>query len=173
MYYFFPESFTQDTSNKAEQPKASVNNIPKVVDNKRKHMLKILSQSQIDQLLMNTMKEDMLLNFGTITRITTCLTSIGDGIASGMELLAKALTQNQPVHPPRFANPAFYYPTSQAHKYPGQCGGLNTQPYQQLFPNIAAPSASSTIAGTCGAVSAANDTLYNNEGNGIIYSNIQ
>jgi len=41
--------------------KVSVSNIPKLVDNKRRHMEKSLSQAQRDRLLMSTAKEDLLM----------------------------------------------------------------------------------------------------------------
>lgn len=68
-------------------------------------MEKSLSQAQHDQLLMNAAKEDivmekeMLKSFerstktmeDSISQMTDCLTSLGDGIATGMRLLANAL----------------------------------------------------------------------------------
>ena len=61
-------------------------------------MEKTLSQAQRDQLLMNTAKEDLLMKKEmmesfqqsnktleeSISKMTMCLTSLGDGIASGM-----------------------------------------------------------------------------------------
>lgn len=81
-----------------EKGKVSVSNIPKFVDNKRKHMEKSLSQAQRDHLLMSTakgdmhLKKDMLAAFersnktldDSISKMTTCLTSLGEGIALGM-----------------------------------------------------------------------------------------
>ena len=69
---------------------------------------KSLSQAQRDQLLMNAAKEDvimkkeMLKSFqrstktmeDSISKMTDCLTSLGDGIATGMRLLANALAGN-------------------------------------------------------------------------------
>ena len=53
------ETFEPSTDQK---PKGvTVSNIPKLVDNKRRHMEKTLSQAQRDQLLMNTAKEDLLM----------------------------------------------------------------------------------------------------------------
>ena len=53
------ETFEPSTDQK---PKGvAVSNIPKLVDNKRRHMEKTLSQAQRDQLLMNTAKEDLLM----------------------------------------------------------------------------------------------------------------
>ena len=89
-----------------------VSNIPKLVDNKRRHMEKSLSQAQRDHPLMSTTKEDLLMKKDileafersnktlddSITKKTTCLTSLGEGIASGMRLLAMALA-NPPANP--------------------------------------------------------------------------
>ncbi|CAH3023629.1 unnamed protein product [Porites evermanni] len=53
------ETFEPSTDQK---PKGvAVSNIPKLVDNKRRHMEKTLSQAQRDQLLMNTAKEELLM----------------------------------------------------------------------------------------------------------------
>ena len=96
-------------------------------------MEKTLSQAQRDQLLMNTAKEDLLMKKEmmesfqqsnktleeSISKMTVCLTSLGDGIASGMQMLAMALScqpQNnvpQVFHPhfntySRFASPPSY-----------------------------------------------------------------
>lgn len=84
----------------------SLSNIPKLVDNSRGHIEKTLSQAQRDQLLMNTSKEDlrtkkeMMESFPqsnktleeSISKMTRCLTSLGDGIASGKQMLAMALS---------------------------------------------------------------------------------
>ena len=87
-----------------------VSSIPKLVDNKRKHMDKCLSQAQRDQFLMSTakddaiMKKDMLHAFekssetleDAISKMTDCLTSQGNGIAQGMQMLATALSNTNP-----------------------------------------------------------------------------
>ena len=99
----------------------AVSKIPRLVD-KRKHMEKALSQAQRDQLLMNSAKEDavmkkeMLKSFErsnktmeeSIGKMTDCLTSLGEGIATGMRMLANAIAsthQPQPqAYPPQFNN---------------------------------------------------------------------
>ena len=67
-------------------------------------MEKNLSQAQRDLLLMNTAKENLIMKKKnmrsfeqsnktleeSISKMTECLTSIGDGIASGMHMLAGA-----------------------------------------------------------------------------------
>ena len=108
------ETFEPSTDQK---PKGvTVSNIPKLVDNKRRHMEKTLSQAQRDQLLMNTAKEDPLMKRemvksfeqsnksleDSISKMTTCLTSLGDGIAKGMQMMAMALSaqpHNSTAHP--------------------------------------------------------------------------
>lgn len=81
-------------------------------------MEKSLSQAQRDHLLMSTAKEGMHLKKGmlaafersnktlddSISKMTTCLTSLGEGIASGMRMLAMAL-----ANPPANPSPAMPY----------------------------------------------------------------
>ena len=69
-------------------------------------MEKTLSQAQRDQLLMNTAKEDLLMKRemvksfeqsnksleDSISKMTTCLTSLRDGIAKGMQMMAMSLS---------------------------------------------------------------------------------
>ena len=55
---------TKETSEPStdQKPKgAAVSNIPRIVDNKRRHMEKTLSQAQGEQPLTNTAKEDLLM----------------------------------------------------------------------------------------------------------------
>lgn len=105
-----------DTESSKRKGKVSVSNIPKFVDNKRKHMEKSLLQAQRDHLLMSTAKEDMLAGMlaafersnktldDSMSKMTTCLTSLGEGIASGMRMLAMAL-----ANPPANPSPAMPY----------------------------------------------------------------
>ena len=101
-----------DADSSKRKGKVSVSKIPKLVDNKRKHTEKSLSQAQRDHLLKSTAKEDMHLKKDmlaafersnktlddSISKMTTCLTSLGEGIASGMRMLAMALA-NPPCKP--------------------------------------------------------------------------
>ena len=114
-----------------EKGKINVSNIPKLVDNKRKHMEKSLSQAQRDQFLMTASKDDLHMKKNmidafdrsnktldeSISKMTACLTSIGDGIASGMQMLAMALANPsppvnypQPNYPPQFGNYGSFSP---------------------------------------------------------------
>ena len=98
-------------------------------------MEKALSQAQRDQILLNSAKEEVLMKREMLTafqalnqcleqsinNMTQCLSSIGDGIASGMKVLAQALAA--PAQPHYIAPP---YP-------PGQFlyGATGTVPGQQ------------------------------------------
>ena len=100
----------------------AVSKIPKLVDNKRKHMENALSQAQRDQLLISAAKEDVLMKREmlnsfersnktmeeSIGKMTNCLTFLGKGIATGMRMLANAIAgAHQPVpqaYPPQFNN---------------------------------------------------------------------
>ena len=88
-----------------------VSSIPKLVDNKRKHMEKCLSQAQRDQFLMSNakddaiMKKDMLRAFeksnktleDAISKMTDCLTTLGNGIAQAMQMFATAMSNPNPT----------------------------------------------------------------------------
>ena len=90
----------ESTSSQGKQ-NITLSNIPKLV----KHMEKSLSQAQRDQFLMSTAKGDLLMKkdilqafersyktlHESISKMTTCLTSIGEGISSGMRMVAMAL----------------------------------------------------------------------------------
>jgi hypothetical protein len=110
--------------------------IPKLVDNKRKHMEKGLSQAQRDHLLLKQGKDDAAMKqqmvdafdrsnqtlHNSISRMTNCLSSLGEGIASGMQMLAMALAgPQQHVRAP--------YPP---HPYQPNFNGMPTIP---IFPN--------------------------------------
>ena len=80
--------------------------ITQLVDNKRKHMERNLSQAQRDKILLSTakdevaMKKNLLDAFAqsnkvfeaSMTKMTDCLTSLGSGIASAMQMVAMAFS---------------------------------------------------------------------------------
>lgn len=80
----------------------------KLIDHTRKHIKKSLSPAQPNQLLMNPekkdviMKKEMLKPFerstktmeDLISKMTDCLTSLGDGIQTRMRFVANALAGN-------------------------------------------------------------------------------
>ena len=89
-------------------------------------MEKTLSQGQRDQPLVNTAKEDLLMKKemvksfeqsnksleDSIPKMTTCLTSLGDGMAKGLQIMAMALS-TQP--PDSSAPPAPHAPQGSPH----------------------------------------------------------
>lgn len=109
-----------------------VSTIPKLVDNKRKHMEKRMSQAQRDQFLMSTAKDDLLMKRDmleafqksnqtlddAISKMTNCLTSLGNGIAQGMQMLATALANPHP--PPPHYGPMHYNSNPHQHILPQQ-----------------------------------------------------
>ena len=78
-------------------------------------MEKGLSQAQRDQVLMNTAKEEVLMKRQmlqafqrssssldeNLSKMTNCLNSLGEGISSGMQMIAMALAG---TGPPSYSN---------------------------------------------------------------------
>lgn len=97
--------------------------------------------------------------------MTTCLTSLGDGIAAGMQMLAMALAQNQPPTP-QSAGPVHPYPVPQTQSlnYLGNYRNYAPQCNQQ-FVGISNTRNQTTLPNTGGVVRAANQALYDMEGN--------
>ena len=110
---------------------ANENSVPKLVDNKRKHLEKNLSSSQRDQLLINEAKEDKILrrnlcetmkqsneNFSkAIENMSRSMMQIATGISHSMQMMVHALSlQQQPVQQPIDQN-LFY---QNQNPYPGQ-----------------------------------------------------
>lgn len=76
-------------------------------------MEKGLSQAQRDQVLMNTAKEDVLMKKQlleafersnnsldkSLSKMTNCLNSLGEGISSGMQMIPMALVGTMPAYP--------------------------------------------------------------------------
>jgi len=108
---------SEDNSTEAKaKGKARVNTakIAQLVDNKRKHMERNLSQAQRDKILMSTakdevaMKKNLLDAFAqsnkvfeaSMSKMTDCLTSLGSGIASAMQMVAMALSGQPQSFPP-------------------------------------------------------------------------
>lgn len=99
--------------------------------------------------------------------MTTCLTSLGEGIAAGMQMLAMALSQNQapaPHHP----GPAFPVTQAQPNMYPGHYSGYVQHNHQ--FTSSTSTRNQSSLPTTHGAVSAANQTLYDFGDDGSMYN---
>ena len=164
LYLLSTESFTVDSADCCDQesmdtpetPVSSkgkgevrVSSIPKLVDNKRKHMEKRLSQAQREQFLMATAKDDMMMKKDmleafeksnktlddAISKMTNCLTSLGNGIAQGMQMLATALSNPHPPpshysqmpyngNPQQHISPQQYYPS---HHYQASTPVINAR----------------------------------------------
>ena len=89
----------------------SVSNVPKLIDNKRKHLEKRLTAAQRDQKLLQSAKEDICLRkemmdcfresttttAKAIEQMSQTMKGISEGIVQGMALLANALAA--PRHP--------------------------------------------------------------------------
>ena len=142
LYLLSTESSTAESGESVDTPETPVSSrgkgevrvssIPKLVDNKRKHMEKRLSQTQKYQFLMSTakddlmMKKDMLEAFeksnktldDAISKMTNCLTSLGNGIAQGMQMLATAMANPRP--PPPHYGQMHYNGNPQQHILPQQ-----------------------------------------------------
>lgn len=103
-------------------------------------MEKGLSQAQRDHLLLTHAKDDAILkkqmvdsfersNLAldqSITKMTNCLSSLGEGIASGMQMLAVALSGTPPQSRPPYST--LYPPHYQPSGIPGNRPGMF--PYQ-------------------------------------------
>ena len=99
---------SEDSSKGKGKGKVKINTaqIAQLVDNKRKHMERDFFQKQRDQILMSTakdevaMKKNLLDAFAqsnkafeaSMTKMTDCLTSLGTGIGSAMQMVAMALS---------------------------------------------------------------------------------
>ena len=130
------ESRSSTPTFERQAPKTSAV-ISKLVDNKRKRMEKGLSQAQRDQVVMNTAKEAMIMKKQlleafertnnsldkSLSKMTSCLNSLGEGISSGMQMIAMALAGTVPhpnqTHAQYMSSPAyvpnynFYHTASQ------------------------------------------------------------
>ena len=139
-------------------------------------MEKRLSQAQRDQVLMTSAKEDVLMKKNMLEMFDksnkpleqsiskmTCLTSLGEGIAAGMQMLAMALSQNQPVVPPHHPGHAHPY-TAHPHVYHSQYSGYGAPNQQFAGSNSRINQTTSVLSST---LTGATQTLYdmdNSEG---------
>lgn len=125
--------------------------VPKLIDNKRKHLEKTLSASQRDQLLMKDIKGDAEFRqnlvqvmresnesfSNSIKEISKAMSDLSKGMCSSMELLANSL--RQPNAPQQLPHQNIYY---QQYQQPnpgvGNNGYSNSQPngyFSQMLNN--------------------------------------
>eukprot|EP00794_Sanderia_malayensis_P014422 gene14422-biopygen11518 len=111
--------------------KPAQNEVPKLIDNKRKHLEKALSAAQRDHMLINEAKEDTKfrkelaqsmkqssnLLSEAIKDIGSSMKQIGEGISHSMELLARAMANNQSYNQNLFYQNCPPFPNSSASVY--------------------------------------------------------
>ena len=85
--------------------KRKINQIPHLIDNKRKHLEKTLSAAQRDKLLLNEAREDSTFckNLAEATRqstesfsnalkdVSNSIMQVGNGISRSMEMISQAI----------------------------------------------------------------------------------
>ncbi|CAB4021414.1 Hypothetical predicted protein, partial [Paramuricea clavata] len=102
-----PDDNIHDVIKAAEvaQKRKISNQIPHLIDNKRKHLEKALSAAQRDKLLLNEAKEDSTFrkNLAEATRqstesfaitlkdVSTSIMNVGNGISRSMEMMSQAI----------------------------------------------------------------------------------
>ena len=106
--------------------------VPKLIDNKRKHLEKRLTSAQRDQKLLETAKEDTLMRremmdcfkessrstAQAIENMSETMKGLAQGITQGIALLANALTsQPQQTYAPPYQPPYSQQPTTTNYHY--------------------------------------------------------
>jgi hypothetical protein len=85
------------TSNNTQLKRKAPNQIPKLMDNKRKHLEKTLSAAQRDKMLLDEAKEDTKFRKDlsqSINRSTDSFTNAMDGVSSTLMQLGKSICQS-------------------------------------------------------------------------------
>ncbi|CAB4002587.1 Hypothetical predicted protein [Paramuricea clavata] len=132
-----PDGNIHDVIKAAEvaQKRKISNQIPHLIDNKRKHLEKALSAAQRDKLLLNEAKEDSTFrkNLAEATRqstesfaialkdVSTSIMNVGNGISRSMEMMSQAImaqvmSNSQPRGP--FNQNLFYQHGEMSHPPP-------------------------------------------------------
>lgn len=136
-----------------------VNQVPNLIDNKRKHLEKALSAAQRDKLLLTEAKEDSVIrkSLAEATRQSTeCFTTalkdvsnsmmqVGNGISRSMEMMSQAImaqimtnSQPRPYNQNLFyQNNPGAYPSNVAHPAHGTHPAQGTYPAHGVYPNPA------------------------------------
>ena len=92
--------------------KRKVNCVPKLIDSKRKHLEKKLSEAQRDELLIKEVKEDGLFRkelaeamrestksfYRSIESVSKAMTDLGAGVCRSIEMLSQALQPTVRAH---------------------------------------------------------------------------
>ena len=108
----------------ADQKGAATNQIPILIDNKRKHLEQNQSAAQRDHLMMNEAKEkrELRKDLGNAIRdssssynegiqsISGCITEFAESITKSMEMLSHAMINSQHIQPQSVNQNLFYPP---------------------------------------------------------------
>ena len=127
----------ESTSQESEEPapkRVRVDQVPRLVDEKRKHLERRLSAAQRDGLLMKEAKDDSQFKKDlceamrestaafseSIKEISSSMTNIGNGICRSIEVLSQALVQQNQTHQPVnqnlfYQNEQRFHPAGGAH----------------------------------------------------------
>lgn len=142
------ESTSDSEINMTKKAKISVSKIPQLVDNKRRHMEKALSQAKRDQILMNAAKEDLLMKKemmsafaqsnktfeNTMEKMTASLSLMAEGLSDGMKMIAMAMTAtSQKMQPSTHQFQPMSFQSFRSADHTGTCGTQQpgNHPYNQ------------------------------------------
>ena len=139
-----------DEESMHNRKRKSASQVPKLIDNKRKHLGKTLSAAQRDAILLNEAKEDSKFrkNLADATRdatasfsealkdVSTCMTQVGNGLSRSIELMAQAVMAQMMNYSQA------HMPLNQNHFYQGVPNAYPT--FQQSTAHGIQPQPSST-----------------------------
>ena len=125
-------SSSNENDTVAHTKKRKVNSVPKLIDNKRKHLQKKLSAAQRDELLIKEANEDALFrkeladamresteSFSrSVESVSKAMTDLGAGVCRSIEMLSQAL---QPALRAPVNNNLFYHNPVQVPPQEAEC----------------------------------------------------
>ena len=118
--------------------KSVENPIPKLIDNKRKHLERQLSASQRDQILINESREEAQFKKDIaeairqsnqtlgqcMQQMSMSILQVAQGLTRSVELMSQAMV-NQNVHSP-YQQPAMPYPSVPSYQYSQMAPAVNS-----------------------------------------------
>ena len=126
-----PESHASMSSN--EEASSSNSVVPKLIDEKRKHLQRKLSASQRDEILIGEAREEKLFRkemadslktstesfAGALNNISQSMVQISTSFSRSLEVLAQSIGPPQAIHPP-FPRQTYgeSYPRNNPYSYP-------------------------------------------------------
>ena len=123
---------SKEKEKRGKRKSVPVSDVPKLIDNKRKHLEKRLTSAQRDQKLLEAAKEDTLMRremmdcfkessrstARAIENMSETMKGLAQGITQGIALLANALTsQPQQTYAPQYQPPYSQQPTTTSYHY--------------------------------------------------------